>query len=108
MNILDEKFNWVGVAHDYDYNNSKTTIPLMSGRLTPRRVAIIEQRIAEVNEEISAPYGRSPNGYAYRCGCEHDCCGCLSSDRVELVLVQREYGSESFEVHLERHRRYNY
>jgi hypothetical protein len=108
MNILDEKFDWEGVMKFYDCSVSKTTTPLMSGRLTPRRVAIIEQRIAEVNEELSAPYGRSPNGYPYRCGCEHDCCGCLCGDRVELVLVQREYGSESFEVHLERHRRYNY
>jgi hypothetical protein len=34
------------------------------------------------------PYGISPNGYAYNCGCEHDCCGCLSGERIKAEFTK--------------------
>lgn len=48
---------------------------ILIGRLTRRRYNLL-RRIAR-NFIDRAPYGRSPAGYPYRCGHDHDCCGCI-------------------------------
>jgi len=55
-----------------------------SVRMTEKRLKIVSNFVNRHNEEWSAPYGVSPNGYAYRCGCVHDCCGCLSSNQMRI------------------------
>lgn len=57
--------------------------------MTPKRLSIIQQYAIAFTTDIdnSAPYGFSPNGFRYRCGCEHDCCGCLSSAYADLYYT---------------------
>lgn len=33
------------------------------------------QKLRIENPKVIANYGRSSDGYAYSCGCSHDCCG---------------------------------
>jgi hypothetical protein len=106
--MMNEKYSWVGLWADLDFRTYRTTHPILEGRLTPSRAEAIKRHFDAINEDISAPYGVSPNGYAYRCGCQHDCCGCLVSCRYTVVFQQKEFGSEEFEVHLEYKERYNY
>lgn len=51
----------------------------ISGKITKKRRKMIEHIVRSFNKRWEAPYGYSANGYAYRCGHEHDCCGCLVS-----------------------------
>ena len=79
------KNKWTVVCADGDYNESKRVI---EGQLTPRRLRLIMQYVAKYNTDNATPYGVSPQGYAYRCGCSHDCCGCLISDRIEMAVPE--------------------
>ena len=103
-----EKYSWEKSWADLDYRTFKTTHPIMEGRITPARAQVIARHFDAINADLSAPYGVSPNGYAYTCGCEHDCCGCLVRQKYTVVFQQREFGSDQFEVHLEFKETYNY
>lgn len=59
---------------DYDYCNYERTF---SGRMTKARYKILD-RFCRIRS-------RSPR---YRCGHEHDCCGCLCGQRMELTYSQ--------------------
>ena len=59
---------------DFDGYESQRII---SGKITKKRRKLIEHIVRSFNKRWEAPYGYSQNGYAYRCGCIHDCCGCL-------------------------------
>ena len=72
MNIKEHKFT----MEDGDFD-SCVSERKVSGKFTKKRRKFIEQIVREFNRKWDAPYGYSPNGYAYRCGCDHDCCGCL-------------------------------
>lgn len=69
------------IDSDYDFEKSQRII---SGRLTPKRYKLISHAVRKWNNEHSAPYGRSKDGYAYNCGCEHDCCGCMTGENIKL------------------------
>jgi hypothetical protein len=62
----------------------------LSGRITKKRFEIIKRYVKTYNHAMSAPYGISPNGYAYTCGCEYDCCGCLISTSVTMSAAKNE------------------
>lgn len=49
---------------------------VLIGRLTRKRYEFFRQVVRQVLTD-RFPYGKSPNGYPYSCGCEHDCCGCI-------------------------------
>lgn len=66
---------------DFDFKLVQRTI---SGKITKKRRKAIEQIVRSFNRRWDAPYGISPNGYAYRCGCIHDCCGCLTSKGMNV------------------------
>ena len=66
---------------EFDSYESQRTI---SGKMTKKRRKLIEHIVRSFNKENDAPYGYSRNGYAYRCGCLHDCCGCLVSKGMSL------------------------
>lgn len=87
---------------DFDYRLAQRVI---SGRLTPKRAAVIKKYAAKYNQSHSAPYGVSPNGYPYSCGCEHDCCGCLCSDSMNVEYVG---GGPTPEVKLTIRQSFNY
>jgi hypothetical protein len=72
MEIKEHKFTMQD--GDFDSCVSQRTI---SGKFTKKRRKAIEQIVREFNRSWYAPYGISPNGYAYGCGCIHDCCGHL-------------------------------
>lgn len=72
--------NFKAIESDYDYNVSQRQF---SGKLTKNRYKAINRYVRKINN--THIYGTSPNGYAYRCGCEHDCCGCLSSQSLEFT-----------------------
>ena len=57
---------------------------VVSGRITKKRRKAIEHIVRSFNKKWDAPYGYSRNGYAYRCGCIHDCCGCLVSKGMSV------------------------
>ena len=54
------------------------------GRVTKSRDKSISEYVRRWNKKHEAPYGYSPNGYDYSCGCEHDCCGCLSGESLSM------------------------
>lgn len=77
------------------------------GRLTKKRYQLILNFVKRFNHNHSAPYGRSEAGYAYRCGCEHDCCGCLTSEYIDIEL-KRLHKTEFFTVSLKHVQSFNY
>jgi len=66
---------------DYDYTESEKEIIV---RLTPLRYKLLTKGVKKWNYNHKYPYGISPNGYAYNCGCEHDCCGCLCGESLNI------------------------
>ena len=60
------------------------------GRLTKYRYKKINKFIRTFNKDSRYPYGISKNGYAYTCGCSHDCCGCLSRQRMDMEFNQNK------------------
>lgn len=108
MTTMTEKYSWGLVWADLDFKTYKTTHPILSGRVTPARAGRIKQHFDRINADLSAPYGVSPNGYAYTCGCEHDCCGCLVRRRYKVLFQQTDFGSDEYDVHLEFKETFNY
>lgn len=104
------KLDFVKMDGDIDFTIEQTRTAVITGRWTPARIKILQKRIDDINEMLSAPYGISPNGYAYRCGCEHDCCGCLSSQSLTPMLVSglsmQNDGEKS--LYIQRYTSYNY
>ena len=64
---------------DYDYQKYERNF---SGRMTKARWKKLT-RFARIFSNTHI-YGTSPNGYAYRCGHEHDCCGCLCGQSMNV------------------------
>jgi hypothetical protein len=76
------------IESDYDRSIQERVI---EGHLTGHRYEILRNYVSKFNEDNSYLYGISPNGYAYGCGCSHDCCGCLVSVRMSMTIIQ-SYG----------------
>ena len=72
---------WSLVTDEID---AQTYTRFLSGRITKRRFQTVLRYARLINYHLSAPYGISPRGYAYSCGCSHDCCGCLCSARLSM------------------------
>lgn len=83
----------------------ETTVSLreFTGRLTPKRHKIISSYARKLTNK--APYGYSTSGYAYRCGCEHDCCGCLTSEHGAVVF-EKHWKGHKVQVFFTQHRNY--
>jgi len=62
----------------------------LSGRITKKRYQIIVAYCKRYNNRNAAPYGVSPNGYAYNCGHDWDCCGCLITSRINMSAAKDE------------------
>ena len=58
---------------------------IFEGRLTVKRYHIIKNYVKRFNHISKNPYGVSKFGYSYNCGCEHDCCGCLHKQYIEML-----------------------
>jgi hypothetical protein len=79
MYIKEHKFQIEDGGFDF-----KLVQRTISGKFTKNRRKAIEKIVRQFNHKWDAPYGYSPNGYAYRCGCIHDCCGCLTSKGMNV------------------------
>ena len=79
----------------------------ITGRFTIRRYKAITKFMRDFNRKVSAPYGVSPSGYPYRCGCEHDCCGCLVSEGISIEGIT-EISKGIHRMTLGYSRTYNY
>ena len=73
----------------------------IKGKLTRQHYYRVRHIVRKFNYYNNAPYGISPNGYAYTCGCIYDCCGCLIRRYATVVIL-----SESFIISV--HSSYNY
>ena len=87
---------------DYDYSRTERVI---TGKITKARRKAIEHAVRVFNREWSAPYGISPNGYAYNCGCSHDCCGCLTRKWANATF--ENWGKNNSAI-IQINSRYNY
>ena len=58
----------------------------ITGRVTEARAERVLEYTRRFNEANEGLYGFSPNGYPYTCGCERDCCGCLTSIRMNVFF----------------------
>ena len=94
------------LSRTMEAETSISTLPILVGRFTPKRRAIAQAYIDGLNEDMKAPYGISPNGYAYRCGCERDCCGCLVRRFYTPVYIGNPDGHCA--LHLELTEIFNY
>jgi hypothetical protein len=79
MNFKTRKFKQV----DTEYDDISVFERKLIGKITKQRRKTIEQVVRTFNKEWEAPYGYSRDGYRYRCGCEHDCCGCIVSKGMD-------------------------
>ena len=70
---------------DFDYRIAERVVV---GRLTPLRYKVLTRMVRKFNSNAQYPYGISPNGYAYNCGCEHDCCGCLCGESINIDFAK--------------------
>jgi len=70
---------------DFDFTVVQRVI---EGRLTKKRYEIVKKFIRGKNNSFKYPYGTSPNGYSYSCGCSHDCCGCLCSEGIKAEFTK--------------------
>jgi hypothetical protein len=94
------KKSWL-VSVDSDDDRVILTRDFDRTHLTPRRIGVLKEFVSRHNEVNQNPYGVSPNGYRYLCGCSHDCCGCLTSDTMSLQFT-RDY------LVVRREQRFNY
>lgn len=78
---------WQLLRDDLD---SQVYTRMLFGRVTQKRLQIVKRYVKTYNHAMSAPYGYSQNGYAYTCGCSYDCCGCLTSTRIEMSFSRDE------------------
>lgn len=60
---------------------------VLNGRVTAKRKEKVQAFVDSFNESHRAPYGYSPNGYPYKCGHEHDCCGCLVGEYLTANIT---------------------
>ncbi len=72
---------WTQESHDMD---SMAEFKTITGRITKSRYKIIHRYVRIRNYHLQAPYGRSEDGYAYSCGHEWDCCGCLCGGGMQM------------------------
>ncbi len=66
---------------DFD---KRVSVRTLTGNMTEERRERLDLIARLYTESHEAPYGVSPNGYAYTCGHEWDCCGCLVHDFMDV------------------------
>jgi hypothetical protein len=82
------KTKWILNLNDSDFEREIYERHFNKNYMTPKRMQILESYVTEYNEEWQYPYGVSPNGYAYNCGCPHDCCGCVSREYMNIEITR--------------------
>ena len=81
------KPKWI-LSNDSDFDRAILERHFNKNYMTPKRMQIIESVVAKYNYNMSHPYGISPNGYPYNCGCSHDCCGCITSQYLKIEITK--------------------
>jgi len=86
MKQSKNKWEWCGK----DDEDPTTKRVFDASRMTLARLDVIRGYVSRHNREWHAPYGVSPNGYPYNCGCEHDCCGCIIRNRMTIEYASKQ------------------
>ena len=67
--------NWID-CDSSSYPDNRIAYALLIGVATPEQ----NKELALIEDELS---------WSWYCGCEHDCCGCLSSESVCFTKISR-------------------
>lgn len=89
MRINFDKWNHVEEACDFDRLVITRDLKFNYLELTPKRYAKLINGIREYNDQLRYIHGSDMNGNPYRCGCMHDCCGCISSARIVIEFIEK-------------------
>lgn len=89
MRINFDKWNYVTEACDYDRLVMTRDLTFNYLELTPKRYTKLMNGIKEYNNALRYMYGFDENGNPYRCRCMHDCCGCISSARIQIEFIEK-------------------
>lgn len=73
------------IVSDETDDNVSVYVRELNGSMTEARRNIVDTFVKRYNQDNSAPYGVSPNGYPYTCGHEWDCCGCMIDNYMTVV-----------------------
>lgn len=97
---------WYSVSEltDYDKETYERHINMpftFDEQFYERNVLRILRLVQKFNDNARYLYGISPNGYAYTCGCSHDCCGCLCSMSRTMTIGR-------YSIVIRESRLYNY
>ena len=79
------------LSYDESDFDCRVEVKVLKGATTPLRTRMLKKYANRYNERNSAPYGVSPNGYPYTCGCSHDCCGCMIRTGMSVEQKQDSY-----------------
>ena len=101
MNINTNK--WTYEDTDFDLMVITRELNFDYTRLNKVRYKRMMRLLRNANRDCRFRYGMSPNGYAYSCGCSHDCCGCISSSGYAIEFVK-----DSKRIRLTYYQSYNY
>jgi hypothetical protein len=85
MKIKKQRF---ALSNESEFD-TRVLVRTFAGNLTEARREKLDLIARRYTESHSHPYGISPNGYAYTCGHEWDCCGCLIHDFMEVEYTER-------------------
>lgn len=89
MRINFDKWNHVEEACDYDRLVMTRDLKFNYLELTTKRYAKLMNGIREHNERLRYIHGEDINGNPYRCGCMHDCCGCITRAKIEIEFIEK-------------------
>ena len=73
---------------DFDILVIGRTLNFDYTRLSKERYKRMMRILRIHNKGCEFRYGASQDGYAYRCGCEHDCCGCISQSAYSIKFLK--------------------
>lgn len=103
MRINFNKWNHVEEACDFDRLVMTRDLTFNYKRLDINRYSKLMKMVTEYNRQLRYIHGSDMNGNPYRCGCMHDCCGCISSARLIM-----EFKEETKTIKLIYIETYNY
>ena len=70
---------------EYDDYDRLIKVRGLDGRITQKRIDIINSFIERFNDENAYPYGKG-----YSCGHVHDCCGCLVRKYMDIEISKNK------------------
>jgi hypothetical protein len=88
MRINFDKWNHIDEACDFDRLVMTRDLTFNYKRLDINRYSKLIRGVREYNDKLRFIHGRDRNGNPYRCGCMHDCCGCIVEARIYWKFME--------------------